>query len=173
MKILFLHPEDDAMRGTWARRGWDRVIDLGMAGMDSYRRWSEFFQCPVGGLGFAGMESGPVREALGAGLGLVCDAHGVDWWEVISISLVQQLYEIGALQKISASLGPGDEVLGSRAGFSSRVLAVLLGRDPESLSRPESGAGRVKYFYEKVRRLSLAQIRQVLADKYDPEYRVR
>lgn len=173
MKILFLHPEDEALRGPWAGRGWDRVIDLGMAGPETYRRWSEFFQCPVENFGFARMESEPVREALAAGLGYVCDAYGVDWWEVISIMFAQRLFEVSALHGLVASIAPGDEVFISRPGFFSRVLELQMGSEPECLSRPGSGLGRVKGFYEKVRRLSVTQIRQMLADKYDSEYRAR
>ncbi len=173
MKILFLHSEDEAMRGAWARRGWDRVIDLGMAGPETYRRWSEFFQCPVEGGGFARAESKPIREALAAGLGYVCDGHGVDWWEVISITYVQRLYEIAALQEIAATIGPGDELFASRDGFQLRVIELLLGRAVTCLTQKSRVAKRVRHFYERARRLSYAQVRQIVWDKYDPEHRVR
>jgi hypothetical protein len=173
MKILFLHPEDEAMRGAWARRGWDRVIDLGMAGPETYRRWSELFQCQVEGAGFSRAESKPVREALAAGWGYVCDGHGVDWWEVISITYAQRLYQIAALQEIAATIDPGDEVFVSRAGFQQRVIELMLGRAVTCLAQKNRAAQRVRHFYDRARRLSYAQVRQIVWDKYDPEHRVR
>ncbi len=47
MRILLLHPEDDPEKGPWGRLPWDRVVDLGLGGVDSYARWTRQFQCPV------------------------------------------------------------------------------------------------------------------------------
>jgi hypothetical protein len=129
MRILFLHSEDAAQSGAWPKMRWDQVIDLGISGAHTYERWGEFFQCPVSDLGFQRIDPGPVRNALGAGLGFLLDDHGIDWWEVISMQYVQQIYRIVALQELVSNISAQDEVFVSRLGLDSRVLEILLGRD--------------------------------------------
>ena len=47
MKILLIHPEDGLQAGPWASSRWDRVIDLGRAGVQSYTRAAAAFGCTV------------------------------------------------------------------------------------------------------------------------------
>ena len=100
--------------GPGPRMRWDQVIDLGISGAHTYELWGEFFQCPVADLGFQRTASGPVRNALGAGLGFLLDDHGIDWWEVISMQYVQQIYRIVALQELVSNISSQDEVFVSR-----------------------------------------------------------
>jgi hypothetical protein len=152
---------------------WDQVIDLGMSGAHTYERWGEFFRCPVSTLGFQSVASGPVRNALAAGLGFVLDEHGIDWWEVLSMQYVQQIYRIVALQRAIANISASDEVFVSRAGFESRVLETLLGRSISCFSRGAPFVQQLEHLYNLSRKLTYSQIKQISWDKYDPEHRIR
>ena len=146
---------------------------MGIAGASTYERWRRFFQCPVSDLGFQRVASGPVRNALAAGLGSLLDAHGIDWWEVLSMQYVQQIYRIVALQRIVSNISAGDEVFVSRAGFDSRFLKNLLGRGIGCFSRGPRSVRRLEHLYNRSRHLTYSQIKQISWDKYDPEHRIR
>ena len=173
MRILFLHAEDAAESGAWTSMRWDHVIDLGIAGANTYERWRKVFRCPVSALGFQRVASGPVRTALSAGLGFLCDEHGIDWWDVLSMQYVQQIYRIVALQTIVANISGGDEVFVSRAGLDLRVLENLLGQAISCFSRGTRLAQKLEHSYNLSRRLTFSQIKQVSWDKYDAEHRIR
>ncbi len=173
MRYLFLHFEDVAQSGAWTRARWDQVIDLGIAGTNTYERWRDFFRCPVSDLGFQRVASGPVRNALAQGLGFLLDEYGIDWWEVLSMQYVQQIYRIVALQKIVSNISTGDEVFVSRAGFDSRVLEHLLGGTISCFSRGARFTQRLEHLYNRSRQLTYSQIKQTIWDKYDAEHRIR
>jgi hypothetical protein len=173
MRILFLHSEDAAQSGAWTTMRWDHVIDLGISGANTYERWGEFFQCPVADLGFQRIASGPVRNALGAGLGFLLDDHGIDWWGVISMQYVQQIYRIVALQKLVSNMSAADEVFVSRLGFDSRVLENLLGRPIPSFSQGARFSQKLGHLYDLSRQLTYSQIKQISWDKYDEKHRIR
>ena len=152
---------------------WDHVIDLGIAGARTYERWGNIFHCPVTDLGFTRIASGLVRDALAAGLGFVLDKRGIDWWRVISVRYVQQIYRMAALQQIAERIATQDEVFFSRSGFESRVLEALLGRAVSCFSRGTRVTQSIKHFYGRICQLSYSQITQIIPDKYDPEHRLR
>src|SRR3954452_21718524 len=100
MNILLLHPEDDPENGPWARHTWDRIVDLGIAGQDTDRRWAELFHCPVSPLdALDAIDFAQLRAAMSAGFGMIVDQFGLDWWELISIEFHQQLEVLTRLQK--------------------------------------------------------------------------
>ena len=173
MRILFLHPDDSPESGPWFNEPWDRVVDLGMAGPDTYHRWSQIFSTGVESVGFQAIPPEPVREALAQGLRVVRDDYGIDWWEVLSVGFIQQLYRVCGLQQIASGIRAGDQVVCSRAGFDSRALEILMGRKiecaPARRRRFDAARGALK----KVRRLSHKQILQIIADKCDAEHLIR
>jgi len=173
MRILFLHSEDAAQSGAWPKMRWDQVIDLGISGAHTYERWGEFFQCPVSDLGFQRIDPGPVRNALGAGLGFLLDDHGIDWWEVISMQYVQQIYRIVALQELVSNISAQDEVFVSRLGLDSRVLEILLGRPISCFSHGAGFSQKLGHLYNRSRQLTYSQIKQICWDKYDENHRIR
>jgi hypothetical protein len=173
MRILFLHSEDAAQSGAWAKMRWDQVIDLGISGAHTYERWGEFFQCPVADLGFQRTASGPVRNALGAGLSFLLDDHGIDWWEVISMQYVQQIYRIVALQELVSNISAQDEVFVSRLGLDSRVLESLLGRPIPCFSQGAQFSQKIGHLYDLSRKLTYSQLKQICWDKYDEKHRIR
>ena len=173
MRILFLGPEDDPKSGAWSGGRWDQVIDLGIPGARTRENWKAFFKCPVTDLGFARTASDQVRDALTAGLGHLLDDYGIDWWEVLSMQYVQQLYRIIALQQVVANIRSEDEIFVSRAGFDFLVLQELLGRDVSCFSRGSRISEKLRHFYGRSRQLTYSQIKQISWDKYDSQHRVR
>ncbi len=152
---------------------WDQVIDLGISGAHTYDRWGEFFQCPIADLGFQRVAADLVRDALGAGPGFLLDEHGIDWWEVISMRHVQQIYRIVALQERASNISADDEVFVSRYGFDSRVLENLLRRTVPCFSRGTRFSQKLGHLYNLSRQLTYSQIKQISWDKYDTEHRIR
>ena len=172
MRILFLHPEDVPSRGPWAYQRWDRVIDLGLAGAETYARWSKSLGCPVESIGFANVDVRGVRDAFAAGRGLLVDAQGVDWWEIISVRYTSLLFQTIAAENIAKTIGSEDELYVSRPDFYGRVLQLLARREVQAQTRSTFRPGFLG-IHKRLRRLSYAQAQQVFWDKYDPEYRIR
>jgi hypothetical protein len=172
MNILFLHPEDQPDHRTWAKERWDRVIDLGIGGAQTYKGWAEFFGCKVDDLGFARTNYVSIQKALGHLAGRLYDRYRIDWWGVISTYYIQQLFRVAALQNLVEDIRCQDKVFCSRCCFERDVLEVLLAKSVPSLSG-QSFVSRLKATAEKARRLSFQQARQVIWDKYDPGHHVR
>jgi hypothetical protein len=174
VKILLLHPEDNPGGGPWAQQSWGRVIDLGIAGPSTYDAWSHLFLCPVEPLPKLQLEDlRRVRHTLLSKLGRMLDAHGIDWWELISIHYHERLERIFALGKLTERIGAGDEVVVNRNGFDGRVMELLLGRPVPPLLAADSSFKRMRRKISSAAKLGIAQIRQILGDKYDPDYRIR
>src|SRR5215813_9349148 len=109
MRVLLLHSEDDPLSGPWAGQRWDRVYDLARSGWAACERWSRTFGCPVTPIdalrdGFA--EVTRVGELLRFGFGRLLDSEGLDWWELTSIMVHQQMEWVVLLRKIAAELPP-------------------------------------------------------------------
>ena len=102
MKVLLIHPEDGLQDGPWAASQWDRVIDLGRSGAESYGRAAAHFGCPVTPLDDLRSdfeETRRVRELLALGLGRLIDRFGLDWWELNSILVHHQLESLVLLKQ--------------------------------------------------------------------------
>lgn len=173
MKVLFVHPEDDAHSGPWIQQKWDRVIDLGIGGNSTYCRWADLFGCTVQDTKFSSITPQPIRKALAYGVGHLCDSHGIDWWKVISIKYIPELYWIAALTAIKETIDPKDDIYFSRFSFDSRVFEELLGREAICFLRERTFRNKLKGDYQKLRRLSVTQIIQIMFDKYDSEHNAR
>jgi hypothetical protein len=177
MSVLLIHPEDNPDSGSWRDLHCDRVIDLGLSGKNSYARWSRNFGCPVNGLTYLhrGMsEIRRVRDLLAAGRGRLVDSQGLDWWEILSICLTEQLEAVVLLQRLAETLA-GDEVYISRPGFHEQVLQKLLRGRLKILSsgRNSRRSAGITHYLRAARKLSVSQIVDVLCDKYDPGYWLR
>ena len=174
MRILLLHPGDDPKLGPWAPQSWDRVIDLGIAGPETYEGWSQDFCCPVESLEkLAVADLRQVRQTLFSGLGRMVDRHGFDWWELISIEYHERVERILSLEKLAEGIGRDDEVFVSREGFDRDAMEVLLGRVVRWFFQAESVLEKVRRKAGMAAKLGVGQIRQILGDKYDADYRIR
>jgi hypothetical protein len=177
MRILLIHSEDDPESGAWASLPWDRIVDLGLGGVNSYARWSRRFQCPVTTLksprdGADGL--GRVRDLLGLGCGRLIDEQGLDWWEIMSILLHGELETLILLQGFVPTVESADEVYVSRPGLHASLLQCLRAGGvnvfPLRRGAEKSGLG---HYVRVSNRLSAPQIIDVFWDKYDAGYQWR
>ncbi|HKW16137.1 MAG TPA: hypothetical protein VJO35_01380 [Terriglobales bacterium] len=173
MKILCIHPQDEPEYGEWGNQSWDRVIDLGIGGAETYKRWSSFFHSVVAGLEFARTGHECVRNALTHLSGYLRDSQGVDWWEVLSVRYIERLYRIVAMQRLMGTLGGDDALFFTRPCFEARVVDAAARRPVLFASGELNLLDTLKQRYRKLQRLSCPQLRQIIPDKWDPKHRVR
>ena len=159
MKILLIHSEDHPERGTWASLPWDRIVDLGLGGMNSYERWTRQFRCPVTSLGSLGKgfdDFRRVRSVLGLGCGRLIDEYGLDWWELMSLLLHGELETLILIQRFAQTVDSGDEVYVSRPGLHASLLQYLLRSQVRTfpLSREAKRSG-LKHYVRVFNKLSV------------------
>jgi hypothetical protein len=176
MRILLIHPLDTAERGPWAAQHWDLIVDLGRDGTATYEDWQRSFRCSVENLnalrdGFEDFYR--IRELLGKGCGYLVDEYGLDWWEILSIFLHEEMELLFLLRRWTQRIQRADDVHVSRPGLHADILPLLLG-ERVKVFRPflgiEKGAG---HYLHVLAKLSASQIADVLGDKYDPGYQIR
>jgi hypothetical protein len=177
MKILLIHSEDSPENGPWTKLPWDHIVDLGLGGKNTYERWSRLFRCPVTTLG--SLRNGfddfrRVRDVLGLGCGRLVDHHGLDWWEIMSILLTEEVETLILLQRFAQTVATDDEVHVSRPGLHASLLQCLLGSRTKVFSlRRSAGRGTLAHYVRVFRRLSASQLIDVFWDKCDPGYQFR
>ncbi len=177
MKILLINSEDHPEKGPWTNVIWDRIVDLGMGGANTYARCMGRFGCPVTTLN--SLRNGfddfwRVREGLGLGCGWMIDEHGLDWWEIMSIEMIEEMETLIVLQRFVRTISAGDEVHVSRPGIHASVLHSLLpGRVQVFSLRRSAKKGGLGHYWRLSRKLSAAQIMDIVGDKYDAGYQVR
>jgi hypothetical protein len=176
MRILVIRPPDTADAGGWTSQCWDRVVDLGRGGAGTYERWSKRFGCRVEILdsfrkGFEDFRL--VRDLLGRGCGKLIDEYGLDWWEIMSMLLYEEIDALILLQRFARTINAGDEVYVSRPGFHADVLQGLLGPQVRVFPLPPQARKGIRYFARLSSKLSRPQILDVFWDKYDPGYQLR
>ncbi len=177
MKVLLIDPLDIADVGAWAGQRWDRIVDLGLGGANTYARWRHQFRCPLTTLnslrkGFDDFRH--VRDVLGLGCGRLFDEHGLDWWEILSILLIEEMQVLILLQRLAQTIASGDEVHVSRPGIHASVLQCLLpGRVQVFPLRRSAKKGGLGHYWRLSRKLSAAQMMEIVGDKYDAGYQFR
>jgi hypothetical protein len=177
MKILLLHFEDDPQEGPWANLPWDRIVDFGMGGKDTYARWSAQFHCPVTTLdslrnGFDDFRY--IRDRLGRGCGRLIDPYGLDWWEIMSILLHGEVETVILLQRLLQTIGSADEVYVSRPGIQAALLQFLRPHRVRVFPTPRRARkGGLGHYLRVSNRLSARQLVDIFWDKYDAGYQFR
>jgi hypothetical protein len=177
MNILLIHPEDDPEKGPWTNLRWDRIVDLGQGGETSYVSWNRQFRCPVTTLDSLRNrfdDFRQIRHVLGLGCGRLLDEHGLDWWEIMSILLTEEVEALILLQRFASTIGSGDKVHVSRPGLHASVLQCLLGGRTRmfALRRNAKKSGLAHYARVSTK-LSAPQLIDVFWDKYDAGYQLR
>jgi hypothetical protein len=177
MTILLIHSEDDPEKGPWANMPWDRIVDLGLGGMNCYARWSRQFHCPVTTLG--SLRNGfddfrRVRDVLGVGCGRLIDEHGLDWWEMMSLFQHEELETLILLQRFAQTIRSDDEVYVSRPGLHASLLQCLrAARINVFPLRRGAQKGGLGHYVRVFNKLSAPQMTDVFWDKYDTGYQFR
>jgi len=177
MKILLIHPDDDPEKAPWAYLAWDRIVDLGLGGENTYQRWRRRFGCPVNTLGFLKDRVDDlrmVREVLGLGCGRLMDEHGLDWWEMASTLVHGEVERFLLAQEFVQSLGSRDQLYVSRPGVHASLFEFLL-RERVQVFPLRAGArkGGLGHYARVSKRLSASQMIDVFWDKYDAGYQLR
>lgn len=177
MRVLLIHPEDELQDGPWGSQRWDRVIDLGKAGEESYAQAAASFGCAVTSLNAFRRdfrEKHKVRELLALGMGRLCDGFGLDWWELTTILVHQELENAFLLREVVETLGPLDEVYVSRPCFHAEALRLNLGSRlhtyPVQGDRQKRGAG---HYLRVAKKFPARQLLEIFWDKMDPGYQFR
>jgi hypothetical protein len=176
MRILLIHSEDYPEQGPWTTLPWDRIVDLGYGGMHSYERWSGQFQCSVTSLGSyrGGFDDFlRIRDMLGHGCGKLIDQHGLDWWEIMSMLLHEQMEMLFLLQRFARTISALDKVYISRPGLHASLLRGLLGEQVQVFPLPAQARKGLRHFVRVTNKLSTPQILDVFWDKYDSGYQFR
>jgi len=177
MKILLIHSEDDPEKGPWADLAWDRIVDLGLGGVNGYERWTRRFRCPVTTLDplrnrFDDFRR--IRALLGQGCGRLIDEYGLDWWEILSMLLHGDLETLIVLQRFAQTVGSDDEVYVSRPGLQASLLQCLLGNRANVFPlRCGAQKGGLGHYVRVSQKLSASQMIDVFWDKYDAGYQFR
>jgi hypothetical protein len=177
MRILLIHPEDELQGGPWASQPWDRVIDLGTAGAADCARAENAFGCPVTNLrNLRGefREMRRVRELIGLGLDRLNDEFGLDWWELISILVHQELEVAFLMSELAASIGANDEVHVSRPCFQADILRLSLGSRLLTFnSRAAYRKRGARHYWQVFEKFPASQLLEIFWDKTDPGYQFR
>jgi hypothetical protein len=177
MKILLIHPEDDPEKGPWAELAWDRIVDVGLGGVNTCERWKRRFHCPVAPLSVLGTGFDDflrVREVLGEGCGRLVDDQGLDWWEIMSILLHGEIETFILLQRFAQTVSSGDEVYISRPGLHASLLQSLLTLHVHVFPlRRGAQRGGLGHYVRVSNKLSAPQMIDVFWDKYDAGYQLR
>jgi len=177
MKILLIHPEDELQDARWASQRWDRVIDLGTTGAESYAEAEAMLGSPISrlhdfGKNFQGLLR--LRELMTIGMGRLKDSLGLDWWELTAILFHQQLETAFLLRKLVESLSPGEEVHVSRPGLHADALRLALGSRLHTFSSAvNSRKGSVGHYARLLKKFPVSQLIEIFWDKTDAGYQFR
>lgn len=177
MRVLLIHPEDELQGEPWSSLKWDRVIDLGRAGAESYARAGASLGSAITSLdefreNFNEMHR--VRELLALGMGRLNDSFGLDWWELTSILVHQQVETAFLLRQLMETLGQQDEVYVSRPCFQAEFLHFAIGSRLHTFSPAGNRYQvRMRHYLELMKKFPARQLLEILWDKNDSGYQFR
>lgn len=177
MRVLLVHPEDRLEDTTWSSQTWHRIVDLGRGSPLSYERLGQEHNCSVAPLD--SLRNGTeaflkIRHLLALGFGRLLDRHGLDWWELTSIMVQQQMETVILLRRFAETLTKQDEVYVSRPGFYASVMQTLLGpRVHVFPGHANSNKKDFGHYFRTWRKLSRQQLFEIAGDKWDPGYQFR
>jgi hypothetical protein len=178
MRVLLVHPEDSPRRGPWSGQRWDLIVDLGRSSEFSAAEWSGQRGCPI--LRSDAFRNGVedvrlVREILSAGEGRLLDEEGIDWWNLTVLLIAPQVETMLTLRRVAAEISSKADLWTTSTGWPADVFPFLLGRETHTFSGNGLTrlARRVGHYGGLFRRLSAAQIKEIVLDKYDPGYEWR
>jgi len=175
MRVLLLHPDDSPLTGPWSRQHWDLIIDLGSSSSFSSDRWAQHFRCPV--LRSESFRRGlddahKVSEIFSIPRRRLVDEEGIDWWDLVSLLVAPQAFELLAFQRLAEEIKPEQELWSTRCGGAVRTFEALLGRPIPAFGNGilARSVARAMHYAGLVRRFSPAQFKEIFLDKYDPAY---
>jgi hypothetical protein len=178
MRVLLLHPEDSPAQGPWSRERWDLIVDLGRSSQFTERKWSDEQGCPV--LRSDGFREGVadarrVRELFSAGGNVLLDEEGIDWWKVMSLRILPEMFTALMLGRLATEIPAGSELWATRVSWQGTVLGGARDLPVRSFGRSgvSRAAAQAMHYARLLRRFPAPQIKQIFLDKYDASYRWR
>ena len=173
MKVLLLHPDDEAP----VKGHWDRIVDLGRAPAFRYREWQRGFDARVVSVYDYAEEVTDlhrIRETLAPGLDRLVDKAGVDWWDVFSLWLIEDLQQLLLAQRLAKEIGPKAEVHATLGSRITQILGNVLGTPAVVHETAEAKLlSRFRRYPKAVAQLDRAQLMQVVQDKFDRQHTIR
>ncbi|HEY6337924.1 MAG TPA: hypothetical protein VIW68_05480 [Candidatus Sulfotelmatobacter sp.] len=178
MRVLLLHPEDFPQRGPWSAQRWDLIVDLGRSSAFSAAAWEQAAHAPVlrtDSFRQDLQDLGRVRELFLPGMGRLVDKQGIDWWQLTSLLIMSETEEVLLFQRMISKIDRTAEIWATRPGWPASGVADLLKLPLHTFSRARSARlGKlVRHYGSLLRRFPARQIKEILLDKYDSEYKWR
>jgi len=176
MRVLLVQPEDFLDSGPWSARNWDLIVNLGrspLAHLGQIHNGAPVLHLDHYSQGFS--DARIVRDLRHAGRGQLIDEHGIDCWELTSVVVVQQAFNVLQLQRMAAEIPRDAELWSTRPTWTTRVLAELL-HTPVSCFRTGRwirAKSAAQHYRQVLHHFSPSQIKQIFFDKYDAGYRWR
>lgn len=176
MRVLLLHPDDFLDSGPWSAQTWDLIINLGrspLSRLGERQNRSPVLHLDDYSQGFS--DARVVRDLLHAGRGQLVDEHGIDFWQLTSVAIVQQALKVLQLQRLASEIPRNAELWSTRPDWAIRVVAELLHTSVRCFRegrwiRAKSAA---QHYWQVFHHFSASQMKQIFFDKYDAGYRWR
>jgi hypothetical protein len=113
-----------------------------------------------------------VRAILSSGRKSLVDEDGIDWWDLLSILIADDVFTVLGMKGASAEIPPNSEIWVTRRSWSVSILERLMARPIRAFQEDgfTRGTARAKHYFELFRRFSMAQLKQIILDKYDSGY---
>ena len=178
MRVLLLHPEDSPAHGPWSRERWDLIVDLGGSSQFTERRWSGEQGCPIlrsDAFRDGDADAERVREILSAGGSVLLDQEGIDWWKVMSLRIVPEMFTALMLSRLASEIQAGSELWATRDSWQGTALgeAHNLGVRSFGENRIWRATAQARHYARLLMRFRVPQIKQIFLDKYDARYKWR
>lgn len=177
MKVLLLDREDSPCSGGWANHRWDLIVDLGWAGASCYRQWEH--QLGTRCLSLYDFQESPeifrrVNELIDVGRNQLVDSQGLDWWEMDAAVNYQRLQSSCLFARLVEHLkGKCTELAVTRTSSETTLLGHALGCTVKSFRPRVAPHRKLSALAGRLRRLTPAQIFEIVLDKWDGSYQYR
>lgn len=176
MKVLFVHPEDP-LPSHGSNRGWDLIVDFGRAPASTYQHCSTQAACTAISVYEFAREIDDLRicrNQLQLGMDRLLDRHGIDWWDVISLGIVPDLLQVMRGDRLTKYIGHPCELHSTRPFPAAMAVQNLLGCSLKIERSPsQSTFKRFEHYSRVLSKLDLAQLWQVIEDKFDRHHVIR
>jgi hypothetical protein len=176
MNILLLHAEDRFE--DLPQRNWDLVIDFARAPTCCYERWAQLGGGSVVSLYDFSKEIDDLhrlRDLLAPGMGGLVDRWGLDWWDIASLHLSEQLLQLILIARLAETLPARARLRASRSCCLADALANILGSKVTVLhgARVRALRGMVSHYPKVFLQSDGRQLVQSALDKFDRRHRLR
>jgi hypothetical protein len=175
MKVLLLHSEDEFSASSLSK-DFDLIVDFARAPRSTYGSWSLQSGCPAISLyDFADEVEDlyATKRLLQAGMELMVDHSGIDWWDLISLMIVPGLQNAILLSRLANYLGADCELHASRSFPLALGLQHLVKTKLEVPKSLHPALRKVQHYFEVFSELDIRQLCQVAQDKFDAEHKLR